>query len=96
MNMKKWITNKYNLNEDIYEWNNKYYIDFCLREDAQHFIKLCLKHNISFTYDAPYGVGIAKIQLKILIVNQFFFTIKMKMDIMMLLVLFKNLFVVVM
>lgn len=65
--MKKWITNKYNLNEDIYEWNNKYYIDFCLREDAQHFIKLCLKHNISFTYDAPYGVGIAKIQLKILI-----------------------------
>lgn len=44
--------------EDIFEYEDQYYLEFCLKKDAISFIKLCCKHDITFTYVPPYGVAI--------------------------------------
>lgn len=55
---EKWLLDNYIFFEDIVEDNDSYYLKFCLKEDAVSFLKLCCRHDIAFTYRAPYGVAV--------------------------------------
>lgn len=67
MNPKKWLKNKYIFYEDIFEYDGGYYLNFCLKEDAQNLINLCIKYDIPFTYKPPYALTLRISHLKILI-----------------------------
>lgn len=63
---KKWLLDNYTFFDDIFEYDEMYYLEFCLKEHAISFVKLCCKHNITFTYLPPYDVVIAIVQVKML------------------------------
>ena len=64
---KKWLLDNYIFFEDILEREGKYYLQFCLKEDAVSFIKLCCKHNIQFTFRPLYGIAVKVAHVEMLI-----------------------------
>lgn len=67
MNTKKWLEDRYTFFEEILEYEESYYLEFCLKEESWDFVKLCSYNDIAFTYRPPYGVAIEISYLKILI-----------------------------
>lgn len=65
--MKKWLNSKYNFYEDIFEFNESYCLEFCLKEEVKEFIDLCYNLNIPFTFYPSYKIAIQKIHVKKLI-----------------------------
>ncbi|MDR0912689.1 MAG: hypothetical protein LBM96_08855 [Methanobrevibacter sp.] len=67
MDTKKWLMDRYNFFEEIFEHDGYYYLDFCLKEDACSFVDLCIFNDIRFTYSPPYSLIININLLKFLI-----------------------------
>lgn len=64
--LKKWILDNYTFFNEIFEHDGMYYLEFCLKEDAVSFIKLCCKHNTPFTFRPPYGVAVKIVHVEML------------------------------
>jgi len=67
MDMKKWLNEKYIFYEEIFEFNESYCLEFCIKEDLKEFIDLCFNLNIPFTFYPMYKIAIQKTHLKNLI-----------------------------
>lgn len=58
MDYKKWLLDNYTFFEDIVEFEGSYFLEFCLKEDAICFVKLCCDVEVPFSYYPPYGIAI--------------------------------------
>lgn len=58
MNYKKWLLENYTFFEDIVEFNGSCFLEFCLKEEAISFVKLCSDIEVPFSYYPPYGIAI--------------------------------------
>lgn len=67
MDMKKWLNDRYMFYEEIYQFNESYCLEFCLKEDLKEFIDSCFSLNIPFTFYPGYKIAIQEIHLKSLI-----------------------------
>ena len=47
MDYKKWLLDNYTFFEDIVEFEGSYFLEFCLKEDAICFVKLCCDVEVS-------------------------------------------------
>lgn len=64
MDYKKWLKERYVFYEEIFEFNDSYCLEFCLKEDLKEFIDLCFNLNIPFTFYPAYKVAVTKTHLK--------------------------------
>ncbi|KZX16339.1 hypothetical protein MBCUT_08910 [Methanobrevibacter cuticularis] len=69
MDTKKWLENRYIFFEEIYEYEEIYCLEFCLKEDIGEFIKICYRFNVPFTFYSEYKIAIEKIHVESLIDN---------------------------
>ena len=67
MDYKKWLLDNYTFFEDIVEFDGSCFLEFCLKEEALSFVKLCSDIEVPFTYYPPYGIAIEISHLKNLI-----------------------------
>ena len=67
MDCINWLEDNYTFFEEIFEYNESYYLEFCLNEEACSFIKLCCKYTIPFAHFPPYGIAIDVSNLELLI-----------------------------
>jgi len=58
MDYKKWLLDNYTFFEDIVEFEGSYFLEFCLKEEAISFVKLCCDVEVPFSYYPPYGIAI--------------------------------------
>ena len=58
MNYKKWLLDNYTFFEDIVEFEGSCFLEFCLKEEAISFVKLCSDIEVPFSYYPPYGIAI--------------------------------------
>ena len=58
MDTKKWLLDNYTFFEDIFEFDGSYFLEFCLKEEAISFVKLCCDVEVPFSYYPPYGLAI--------------------------------------
>ena len=58
MDYKKWLLDNYTFFEDIFEFEKSCFLEFCLKEEALSFVKLCCDIEVPFSYYPPYGVDI--------------------------------------
>jgi hypothetical protein len=64
MDMKNWLNERYTFFEEIFEFNESYCLEFCLKEDLKEFIDLCFNLNVPFTFYPSYKLAIQKNDLK--------------------------------
>lgn len=64
---KQWLLDNYTFFDDIFEYEGSYYLDFCLREEAFSFVKLCSEKIVPFSYYPPYNIAIEISSLRVLI-----------------------------
>lgn len=67
MDYKKWLLDNYTFFEEIVEFEGSCYLEFCLKEEAISFVKLCSDIEVPFSYYPPYGIAIEISHLKNLI-----------------------------
>lgn len=67
MDMKNWLNERYTFFEEIFEFNESYCLEFCLKEDLKEFIDLCFNLDVPFTFYPSYKIAIHKNHLKSLI-----------------------------
>lgn len=48
----------YTFFEDIVEFEGSCFLEFCLKEEAISFVKLCCDIEVHFSYYPPYGITI--------------------------------------
>ena len=53
MDYKKWLLDNYTFFEDIVEFEGSCFLEFCLKEEAISFVKLCCDVEVPFTYYPP-------------------------------------------
>jgi len=64
MDLKKWLSDQYTFYEEIFEFNDSYCLEFCLKEELKEFIDSCFNLNIPFTFYPEYKIAIKKSHLK--------------------------------
>ena len=67
MDYKEWLLDKYTFYEEIFEHNGSCFLEFCLKEEALSFVKLCCDIEVPFTYCPPYGLAMEIAHLENLI-----------------------------
>lgn len=60
-----WLSEKYVFWE-VFQANNTYFIEFCLRENLKECIDSCYKHNIPYTFYPEYKMAIKEENLSLL------------------------------
>ena len=58
MDYKKWLLDNYTFFEDMIEFEGSCFLEFCLKEEAVSFVKLCCDVEVPFSYYPPYGIAI--------------------------------------